>query len=103
MILAFRAFSLGLQSISSPARTIPRVHSEEDENGCTTALILPSGKSVKEPIEMAEAAADYYEELFKEQADIVRSHPYTDAPWTDLENFEEKIPLATLEEVIEVV
>ncbi|CAM4744803.1 unnamed protein product [Rotaria magnacalcarata] len=57
----------------------------------------------KDPIRMCEAAADYYEEFFKESASIYHPHPYTDAPDIEWENFDEKIPHTNLMEVLEVV
>ena len=52
---------------------------------------------------MCEAAADYYEDFFKEPTDIYHPHPYTDAPEVEWENFDETIPIATLNEVLNIV
>ena len=41
---------------------------------------------------MCEAAANYYEEVFKEPSNIYHLHPYTDAPGVIWENYDEKIP-----------
>ena len=65
-------------------------------------FLRDDGSISKEPKEIAESAADYFEKLFEEPA-VVRPHPYTDAPEVMWENVEEKIPFCTLEEVKELV
>ncbi|CAF1649921.1 unnamed protein product [Rotaria magnacalcarata] len=52
---------------------------------------------------MCEITADYYEEFFKEPINIYRPHPYTDAPDVEWNNYDEKIPLASLDEVLDIV
>ncbi len=52
---------------------------------------------------MCEIAADYYENFFKETENIYRPHPYTDAPDIEWENYDEKIPPASVEEVLDIV
>ena len=50
---------------------------------------------------MAAAGAEYYEKFFEKPENIVRPHPYTDAPWPDWDNYVEEIPEVYLEEVLE--
>ena len=52
---------------------------------------------------MFEAAADYFEEFFKEPTNIYRRHPYTDVPEVNWENYDEALPAATLNEVLNIV
>ena len=67
------------------------------------ALISPSGEVVKDAKGMCETAADHYEALFRKVENIVRPHPYLDAPPILHDNALETIPLATWEELILVV
>ena len=57
----------------------------------------------KDPEKMCGATANYYEEIFKEPSNIYHLHPYTDAPGVVWENYDEKIPVATLDGVLNVV
>ena len=65
-------------------------------------FILPDGNVTKDPINMSLMAADYYEKVFEVPENIMRPHPYTDAPWPYWDNYEEKIPAVFLE-VLEIV
>ena len=49
---------------------------------------------------MCAAAADHYEALFQKVKNVVRPHPYLDAPRIVHENADEEIPPLTLEELI---
>ena len=42
-------------------------------------FILPNGETIKEPQDMANGAADYYEKPFEEPV-VIRPHPYVDPP-----------------------
>jgi hypothetical protein len=46
------------------------------------ALIDSSGQIIKDSERMCDVAVDYYETFFK-KSDIIRPHPYTDAPPID--------------------
>ena len=46
-------------------------------------FIHQDGSIIKDLTSMAEAGAEYYEKFFEEPENIVRPHPYTDAPWPD--------------------
>jgi len=67
------------------------------------ALISSDGKVVKKPNRMCEMAANFYEEFFRKTENIVRPHPYVDAPRTDFENKNESIPEVSLEELLQTV
>ena len=67
------------------------------------AFILPNNEIVRDPAVMCEAAADYYEDFFKEPANIYHPHPYTDTREVKWENYNKTIPAATLNEVINIV
>jgi hypothetical protein len=66
-------------------------------------FILPNDEVIKNSEKMCEIAADYYENFFKETENIYRPHPYTDAPDIEWENYDEKIPPASVEEVLDIV
>ena len=65
------------------------------------AFILPSGEVVKDPAAMCAAAAVHYEELFHKVENVMRPHPYLDAPIIEHDNADEAISLSSFEEVIE--
>ena len=52
---------------------------------------------------MCAAATNHYEALFQKVENVVRPHPYLDAPRTVHENADEKIPPSTLEELVGTV
>ncbi|CAF1341628.1 unnamed protein product [Didymodactylos carnosus] len=52
---------------------------------------------------MADVGAVFYEAFFKKPEDIIRPHPYTDAPWSDAENYDEAIPPASIDEVLDII
>jgi hypothetical protein len=66
-------------------------------------FILNNGEIIKNPEEMCETAADYYEDFFKEPENIYRPHPYTDAPEVEWENYNEEIPPASVDEILDIV
>ena len=66
------------------------------------AFITASGETVKDPNQMCEMAANYYEDFFSESS-IIRPHPYTDSPFDPSENEHEIIPEIQLDELIETV
>ncbi|CAF3693822.1 unnamed protein product [Rotaria sp. Silwood1] len=49
---------------------------------------------------MCEAAANFYEDFFKQQ-EVVRPHPYTDAPVVEFDNEDEKIPEVSIDELLD--
>ena len=67
-------------------------------------FILPDGKVTKEAEEMSNVAANFHEEFFREP-EVYRPHPFTDGPNSDhhWDNYLEKIPSCTIEEILEVV
>ena len=66
-------------------------------------FLRQDGSIIKDPTSMAEVGAEYYEKFFEKSENIVRPHSYTDAPWPDWDNYEEKISEVYLEEVLETV
>ena len=56
-------------------------------------LINPEGKVAKDPHEMCNIAADFYETFLKKSS-IIRPHPYTDSP---------PILIVTIDELLNVV
>ncbi|CAF2120774.1 unnamed protein product, partial [Rotaria magnacalcarata] len=60
------------------------------------------GQITRDPKEMCEIAADFYEEFFK-QSNIIRPHPYTDCPLIEFENKDEPIPGVTIEKLATTV
>ncbi|CAF2234082.1 unnamed protein product [Rotaria magnacalcarata] len=58
------------------------------------------GKIVKDSNKMCDLAANFYEDLFHKSENIVRSHPYVDAPWIDFDNKDDPIPLVSLDELL---
>ena len=66
-------------------------------------FILNNGEITKDPEVMCEAAADYFEDFFKEPTNIYRPHPHTDAPEVKWENYDETLPAAALTEVLNIV
>ena len=65
-------------------------------------FILSNGETIKEPQEMANMAADYYEALFEEPV-VIGPHPYVDTPLISWDNEMDKIPLVTYPEVLGVL
>ncbi|CAF4371217.1 unnamed protein product, partial [Rotaria sp. Silwood2] len=65
-------------------------------------LISSSGESFKDPQNMANLAADYYEQLFEEPV-VVRPHPYVDTTPPILDNHSDPIPLVTYPEILKVL
>ncbi|CAF3351160.1 unnamed protein product [Rotaria sp. Silwood2] len=63
------------------------------------ALIAPSGHIIKDPKDICEVAADFYENFFG-KSHIVKPHPYTDSPPIEYDNIEESIPEVTLDELV---
>ncbi|CAF4502687.1 unnamed protein product [Rotaria socialis] len=66
------------------------------------ALLSQTGKVVYDSSKMSELAADYYDDFFRKSNNIVRPHPYVDAPWTDFDNKNDPIPEITLDELLQV-
>ncbi|CAM2714927.1 unnamed protein product [Rotaria socialis] len=66
-------------------------------------FILPNGSITKDPENMANAAANYYEDFFKMHDNIIRPHPYTDAPCSIEENDNDTIPEVETLELIDIV
>ncbi|CAF3803509.1 unnamed protein product [Rotaria magnacalcarata] len=63
-------------------------------------FISSSGKIVKDSNKMCDLAANFYEGLFHKSENIVRPHPYVDAPWIDFDNKDDPIPLVSLDELL---
>ena len=74
----------------------------QNKSAALKAFVGPSGNIIKAPLEMAEHAADYYEDLFK-QPTVFRPHPYVDSQCSPGINDDEMIPLVTYQEVIKVM
>ena len=73
-----------------------------DRSASLRGLLLPNGEPLKEPLAMAEVAADYYESLF-DAPSVMRPHPYVDAPAIDWDNAHDQIPPVTYPEVLKVL
>lgn len=65
-------------------------------------LISPDGESIKDPQNMANLAADYYEQLFEEPT-VMRPHPYVDTPAPEFDNWSDRIPLVSYPEILKVL
>lgn len=65
-------------------------------------LINSTGHVVKDPHNMCNVAADFYENFFK-KSPIIRPHPYTDFPPTEFDNKDDVIPEVTGDELLSVV
>lgn len=70
-----------------------------DNTSSLRGFLQADGKTVKDPQEMANEAADYYEKLFT-APNVVRPHPYVDAPGCEWENGMKSIPKVTYPEVL---
>ncbi|CAF2006990.1 unnamed protein product [Rotaria magnacalcarata] len=66
-------------------------------------FILPDRSISKNPETMTNIAANYYEDFFKKHENIIKPHPYTDAPWQIWENEDEAIPEVETLELIDIV
>lgn len=67
------------------------------------ALVSKEGAVIKDPKSMCDMAAQHYTELFREAENIVRPHPYTDAPCAEFDHMNEAIPKVSLEELTTTV
>ena len=67
------------------------------------AFILPDGSIARDPENMTNSAANYYEDFFKEHKNIIKPHPYTDAPWPTGDDENEIIPEVEILELIDIV
>ncbi|CAF5213707.1 unnamed protein product, partial [Rotaria magnacalcarata] len=65
-------------------------HISSSLRGFTT----PSGDIIKDPQDMSNIAADYYEKLFEAPV-VMRPHPYIDAPPISWDNASDLIPNVT--------
>jgi hypothetical protein len=63
-------------------------------------FISSSGKIVKDSIKMCDLAANFYEDFFSKSENIVRPHPYVDAPWVDFDNKDDPIPEVSIDELL---
>ena len=61
-----------------------------------------TGEITKDPQEMADMAAEYYQRLY-ERPLVIRPHPYVDAPPINWDNSAEKIPAVTYPEILNVL
>jgi hypothetical protein len=67
-----------------------------------SAFIDNNDKVIKDNNKMLSLAAEHYEELFRE-SEVYRPHPYVDGPVVMQDNYEEKIPPITMNELMKVV
>ena len=65
-------------------------------------LISSTGHVVKDPLDMCNVAAEFYENFFQKSS-IVRPHPHTDSPSIDFDNEGDVIPDVTINELLNVV
>ena len=65
-------------------------------------FVLPNGHSLTDPQIMADTAADFYEQLMG-APEVVRSHPYVDAPPLHWDNNSDPIPEVSYQEVLKVL
>ncbi len=63
-------------------------------------FISSAGEIVKDSIKMCYLAANFYEDSFCKSENIVRPHPYVDAPWIDFDNKYDPIPAVSLDELL---
>ncbi|CAF1271166.1 unnamed protein product [Rotaria magnacalcarata] len=73
-------------------------HISSSLRGFTT----PSGDIIKDPQDMSNIAADYYEKLFEAPV-VMRPHPYIDAPPISWDNASDLIPNVTYPEIINIL
>ena len=73
-----------------------------DTSASLRGFLLPSGESLKDPQAIAEAAADYYEELF-DAPTVMRPHPYVDSPVIHWDNAHDPIPVVTYPEILKIL
>jgi hypothetical protein len=66
-------------------------------------FISPSGVIIKDSVGMCDTGADFYEDFFRKSENIVRPHPYVDAPFADFDNKNDPIPTISLEELTTTV
>ena len=66
-------------------------------------FISSSNQVVKDSMSMCDIAADFYQDFFRKSDDIVRPHPYVDAPCIDFDNHDVDIPAVSLEELLRTV
>ncbi|CAF1480874.1 unnamed protein product, partial [Adineta steineri] len=66
-------------------------------------FIVSSGAIVNDSIGMCDIAADFYEDFFRRSDNIVRPHPYVDAPLLDFDNKDDPIPEVSLDELLQEV
>ena len=77
-------------------------HHIKPSSSSLNAFIDSSGKMINDSERMCDMAADYYEDFFK-SSNIVRPHPYTDAPPMLFDNEDEIIPEVTHDEILSVI
>ncbi|CAF4597479.1 unnamed protein product, partial [Rotaria sp. Silwood2] len=65
-------------------------------------FVTPSGEIMKDPQDMSNIAADYYERLFEAPV-VMRPHPYIDAPPIMWDNASDPIPMVTYPEIINIL
>ena len=73
-----------------------------DNSSSLRGFQLADGTLVKDPQSMANAAADYYEQIYAAPI-VMRPHPYVDAPSCEWENRANPIPIVTYPEILEVL
>jgi hypothetical protein len=74
----------------------------QEKSASLRGFLLPNGDSLKEPLAMADVAADYYESLF-DAPSVMRPHPYVDAPAIHWDNAHDLIPPVTYPEVLKIL
>ena len=65
-------------------------------------FLQPIGETIKDPQEIADMAANYYEKLFEAPV-VIRPHPYVDAPHVHWDNNADPIPHVTYPEVLNIL
>ncbi|CAF1305368.1 unnamed protein product [Adineta ricciae] len=100
------AESLAVRNTSSP-RSISfwsKVkRSMKSASSSLHGFIVQNNDVIKDRKKMCEIAANYYENFFNKPQNIYYPHPYTDIPEIEADNYNEKIPLATVDEVLDIV
>ncbi|CAF4239897.1 unnamed protein product, partial [Adineta steineri] len=66
-------------------------------------FIVFSSAIVNDSIRMCDIAANFYEDFFRRSDNIVRPHPYVDAPLLDFDNKDDPIPEVSLDELLQQV
>ncbi|CAM4790806.1 unnamed protein product [Rotaria magnacalcarata] len=91
---------IGEMNVGAGGRTLDADLKSNFERFRTQMSNAIAGKIVKDSNKMCDLAANFYEDLFHKSENIVRPHPYVDAPWIDFDNKDDPIPLVSLDELL---